>query len=97
DTHFTLDVNYPGAAFAMINGSPTWDFKDDTPKGHYAVLEYLYDIRTGSDEWGGEFGRLAGVTDCDGNNPPTGSPAKNYGFTSFSQTPDCLPTTTACG
>jgi len=96
DSHFTVAPGSAAvsAAWCMINGAAKWYVNDDSPKGDYAVLEWLADFRSF-----GEFSRLNGLTDCDGS-PVTGSPTTNAGggplnaetqFASFNQTPGCLP------
>jgi hypothetical protein len=91
DTQFSTVDSRPSAAFVTITGAAKWYVNDTAPKGDYAVLEWLADLRSI-----GEYGRLAGVTDCSSTQVP--QPSTNVGggpvaqpFASFTQTPGCLP------
>ena len=96
DSHFTVAPGSAAvsAAWCMIHGAAKWYVNDESPKGDYAVLEWLADFRSF-----GEYARLSSATDCNGS-PVTGLPTTNAGggpltdhtqFASFSQTPGCLP------
>jgi hypothetical protein len=96
DSHFTVAPGNAAAsaAWCTIHGAAKWYVNDDSPKGDYAILEWLADLRSF-----GEYSRLNGLTDCDGS-PITGLPTTNAGggpltadtqFASFNQTPGCLP------
>jgi hypothetical protein len=78
-------------AFVMIHGAAKCYINDTNPKGDFALLEWISDFRSP-----GEFARLDGILDCDGNQ--VAQPAVNAGggpvtnpFASFTQTPGCLP------
>lgn len=82
DTHFTVGVAISlltGAAYIVSHGAANWYWDDNGRKGDFATFQWLYDYRTNSEE-----GRLAGVTDCGGHMPPTGSPAANTGYQALS-------------
>jgi hypothetical protein len=90
DSHFSLPTSYPGARFVTSAGAPKWYLNDTAPKGDYAVLEWLADLRSI-----GEWNRLNDVTDCSSTQVP--QPSTNLGggpvtqpFASFTQTPGCL-------
>jgi hypothetical protein len=78
DSHFTVNVllgGLTGAAYIVSSGAPAWYWDDTGRKGDFLAMQWLYDYRTN-----GEVSRLAGVTDCGGHTPPTGSPAPNSGY-----------------
>jgi len=84
DTHFTVAVaigSLTGVAYIVSHGAPNWYWDDNGRKGDFSTYTWLYDYRTNA-----EVSRLSGLTDCSGNMPPSGSPAANNGFASFSQT-----------
>jgi len=96
DSHFTVAPESAAisAAWCLIHDAAKWYVNDNSPKGDYAVLEWLADFRGF-----GEYSRLSGITDCDGA-PVSGLPTANAGggplsdhtqFASFNQTPGCLP------
>src|SRR6185437_3632363 len=93
DTHFTVPPGSAAvsAAWVQITGSAAWYMNDTAPKGDYALLEWLADLRSP-----GEYNRLAGVVDCSATqiSQPSvnsgGGPVANP-FASFTQTPGCLP------
>src|SRR6185437_10688280 len=62
DSTFTTAAAYLTAKYVMIHEAAKWYVNDTNPKGDYAVLEWVSDFRSA-----GEFGRLNGVLDCDGN------------------------------
>ncbi len=91
DNTFTIANAQHTAAFVTIHGATAWYMNDTAPKGDYAVLEWMSDFRSAA-----EFGRLAGVLNCDGNQ--IAQPTTNAGggpvtqpFASFTQTAGCLP------
>lgn len=75
DSTFTASVGYPTATYVMIHGAPDYKWDDNLRKGDFAVFQWLFDYRTA-----GEIVRLASVTDCAGNNPPSGGPTANNGY-----------------
>lgn len=78
DTHFTVPValgSLTGVAYIVSHGAPAWYWDDNGRKGDFTAYQWLYDYRMT-----GELARLAGVTDCSGNTPPSGSPAANNGY-----------------
>lgn len=95
DTTFAVAsalVTIAAAKFIVAHGATSYEWDDNQRKGDFTVLDWLLDSRTN-----GEGARLAGITDCDGNNPPAGSPAfawppggpftqVNSGYASFNQT-----------
>jgi hypothetical protein len=86
DTVFTTTAPVASAEFVMVHGNPAqWYVNDTSTKGDFATLEWLWDWRTN-----GEYGRLAGETDCDGSHP-SGPGAENYEFASFTASAQCLP------
>ncbi len=94
DTQCSTLSPHSSAAFMAIHGAANWFVNDASPKGDYAILEWLADFRSF-----GEYSRLNGLADCDGS-PITGLPTSNAGggpltadtqFASFNQTPGCLP------
>lgn len=91
DSHFTTGAAFPTARFVTITGAARWYMNDRAPKGDYVFLQFLADLRSI-----GEYGRLAGITDC--SSTQVAQPTINVGgglvtqpFASFSQTPGCLP------
>lgn len=89
DSTFTTTSSHSTAKYVTITGTAKWYVNDSGPKGDYAVLEWLADLRSI-----GEWIRLNGVTDCSGQ---VAQPANNVGggpvtqpFAAFSQTAGCL-------
>ena len=92
DATFTLPANYPLGMWVTITGV-NYEFNSNYPRGSFVALDWTFDFRTQP-----EVARGSGVTDCDGNNPPSGWPttpsAGQSGYNNmaaFSQTEYCLP------
>ena len=91
DSTFTIGSAQASAKYATIHAAAKWYMNDTTPKGDYAVLEWTSDFRSN-----GEYQRLSGVLDCEGNQ--VAQPITNASgvlvtqpFANFTQTAGCLP------
>lgn len=87
DNHFTVPAASIGAVWAIIHGNPNpWYMNNSYPQGNFATLEWAWDWRTNR-----YVTALTGVLDCNGSQ--VSLPTANNQFTSFTQTPHCLPFT----
>ncbi len=72
DSHFTTVSSYPTAAWVQIHGAPAWYMNDTQTKGDFLFLQWISDNRSI-----GEYTRLTGQVDCDGD--PLTQPSENAG------------------
>lgn len=100
DSNFTVPVAIgalTGAAYITSHSTTStpstslWYWDDNGRKGDFTTYQWTYDYRTNA-----EVARLASVTDCSGNMPPSGTPGPNNGFSAFSQTQGSLKFTPCC-